>query len=346
VPVRLSTPLIVKNESRVLARCLESLRSWSDELIVMDTGSTDDTLSIAARYADRVCESRQFTRDTPPDQFHFADARNEALSLCSGDWILSVDADEALRGTRLRAWLEETPARCCTIPVRLANFPRHLAHAPRLFRRDGMAWSGRYHDVPTPWDIDHEARVPDSVAWLDNAGLDVQAKLRRNVILLARQIAEEPRNSRNAFLLADTYRGMGPTHFGEAIRYFRLCLDTMGCANAGVRPYVLYALSDCYRALGAIAPALDCATQLTREFPAYERGWVAMGQACECLKQYDRAISCYRRALDVTDPMPLTPAVEAELDRDWIGTRIMCCTVFRFPSGRPDGRPPLAGIGS
>src|SRR5580692_6797465 len=85
----ISLCMIVKNEERVLARCLHSAASLAGEIIVVDTGSTDATLEIAARYGAKVI-SFDFTR---PD---FAAARNQALAHASGRWILTLDADETL----------------------------------------------------------------------------------------------------------------------------------------------------------------------------------------------------------------------------------------------------------
>lgn len=86
--VTVSVCMIVKNESRVLARCLDSLSGLYDELIIIDTGSTDDTKAIALTYTENVYDLQW--RDD------FAYARNIAFSYCTKDYIYSVDADEVL----------------------------------------------------------------------------------------------------------------------------------------------------------------------------------------------------------------------------------------------------------
>ncbi len=83
----LSAVLIVKNEERMLPRCLESLAGKVDEIVIVDTGSTDGTLEIA-NSAD-VVSSYEWSDD-------FSAARNYAKGLASGDWVLSIDADEVL----------------------------------------------------------------------------------------------------------------------------------------------------------------------------------------------------------------------------------------------------------
>ncbi|MCH8018826.1 glycosyltransferase family 2 protein, partial [candidate division KSB1 bacterium] len=84
----LSLCMIVKNEEEYLQECLESIEDVVDEIIVVDTGSTDRTVEIA----------RQFDAEVHhiPWNDDFAAARNESIKHASGDWILQLDADERL----------------------------------------------------------------------------------------------------------------------------------------------------------------------------------------------------------------------------------------------------------
>jgi tetratricopeptide (TPR) repeat protein len=84
----LSLAMITKNEAEHLAHCLESVRDLVDEVVVVDTGSTDGTVAIAEAFGARIGRF-QWCDD-------FAAARNASLSLCTGDWVLSLDADEAI----------------------------------------------------------------------------------------------------------------------------------------------------------------------------------------------------------------------------------------------------------
>ncbi|MBR1628777.1 MAG: glycosyltransferase family 2 protein [Lachnospiraceae bacterium] len=80
--------MIVKNEERILARCLDSFAPLFDEIVVVDTGSNDRTKEIAATYTDRVFDFAWVD--------DFSAARNFAFSKCTGDYIYSCDADEVL----------------------------------------------------------------------------------------------------------------------------------------------------------------------------------------------------------------------------------------------------------
>lgn len=86
--ITVSLCMIVKNEEAVLARCLDSLKGLTDEVIIVDTGSTDRTKEIARKYTEHVYD---YSWDDD-----FSKARNYALSLASCDYIYSADADEVL----------------------------------------------------------------------------------------------------------------------------------------------------------------------------------------------------------------------------------------------------------
>jgi glycosyltransferase involved in cell wall biosynthesis len=85
--MKLSIALIVKNEEDTLDKCL-GLVKGADEIIVVDTGSTDQTIEITKKYTDKIYHFKWVD--------DFSKARNYAISKCTGDWILSIDADHEL----------------------------------------------------------------------------------------------------------------------------------------------------------------------------------------------------------------------------------------------------------
>lgn len=86
--ISVSLCMIVKNEEAVLARCLDSVRELADEIVIVDTGSTDGTKEIAGRYTDKIYDFI-WTGD-------FSDARNFSFSKATMDYIYAADADEVL----------------------------------------------------------------------------------------------------------------------------------------------------------------------------------------------------------------------------------------------------------
>ena len=84
----LSVAIFAKDEEQHIERCLKSLQPLSPEIIFVDTGSTDRTIEIAKKYTKNIYHE--------PWRNHFAWHRNHSFSLCTGDWILQIDADEEL----------------------------------------------------------------------------------------------------------------------------------------------------------------------------------------------------------------------------------------------------------
>ena len=153
----LSVILICKNEAERLPRCLESVRGLADEIVVLDSGSTDATLEIVRRYTDKAYRS--------PDWPGFGPQKNCVLDYATGDWVLSLDADEWLTPelvVEIQAVLKNPAAEVYEIP-RLSSFcgrpMRHSGwwpdHVARLFRRG----TARFSD-----DLVHERLVFDGKA--------------------------------------------------------------------------------------------------------------------------------------------------------------------------------------
>jgi GT2 family glycosyltransferase/tetratricopeptide (TPR) repeat protein len=144
-PVMLSACLIVKDEEVMLPACLESLRDVVDEIVVYDTGSSDGTLEIAREAGAKVVEGEWVDS--------FATARNAALGLASGEWVLSIDADERLQTdpSLLRTQLADPRSEVEAYLVAIENLhgpgnPRSVHTAIRVFRRRSASWRHRLHE--------------------------------------------------------------------------------------------------------------------------------------------------------------------------------------------------------
>jgi tetratricopeptide (TPR) repeat protein len=140
--MRLSLAMIVRDEATRLADCLASVAGFVDEMVVVDTGSRDATVAIATRLGARV--------EHLPWPGDFAPARNHALELVSGDWVLVLDADERLR-PEVRQPLQRLMADPDALLINLLRRELGASQSPyssvsRLFRRHpAIRWSGAYH---------------------------------------------------------------------------------------------------------------------------------------------------------------------------------------------------------
>ena len=159
----LSVILITRNEEANLDDCLASLEGIAQQIVVVDTNSADRTLEIAQKYGATIAQ--------PSDWPGFGPQKNRALDLATGDWVLSLDADErltpALRSEIVTAFHHSAQFNCFAIP-RLSwycgRFIRHSGWSPdyvdRLFKRG----TARFSD-----DLVHERLIPNgAVAKLEN----------------------------------------------------------------------------------------------------------------------------------------------------------------------------------
>ncbi|MBM5796202.1 MAG: glycosyltransferase [Cyanobacteria bacterium M_surface_7_m2_037] len=140
----LSLSMIVRDEAAQIEDCLRSVQGFVDEMVVVDTGSTDNTVALAKALGARVEQI-----DWPGD---FAPARNQALQWVSGDWVLVLDADERLRPEAMGP-LRALMAQPDVLLINLLRHERGAVQSPysnvsRLFRRHpAIRWSRAYHSM-------------------------------------------------------------------------------------------------------------------------------------------------------------------------------------------------------
>jgi glycosyltransferase involved in cell wall biosynthesis len=145
----LSVIVITQDEEDRVGCCLESIKALADEIIVLDSGSTDKTLDIVARYTDQY-----FSTDWPG----YGAQKQRALAKAQCDWVLSIDADEAL-DLEMQGWMKEFLSReqagvtGARLPWGVTVYGKRLDHgrsarAPlRLVRREGASFSNaRVHE--------------------------------------------------------------------------------------------------------------------------------------------------------------------------------------------------------
>lgn len=200
--MRSSAVLIVRNEAAVLGRCLDSLAGAVDEIVVLDTGSTDETRAIAEACGAVVGGCTW--------QDDFAAARNAALDLATGDIALVIDADEWLESP------EEVRAQLATFGIAATPDTLGLVYihnepppggdlqattdeTPRVFLRAAFRYAGRIHEQPESV----SGRPPRAVLTgirLRHSGYAQRAddpahKAHRNIALLRAAMADAPEDA-------------------------------------------------------------------------------------------------------------------------------------------------------
>ena len=290
----LTAALIVKNEESFLAACLASIKDLVDEIVIVDTGSTDRSRQIAIEYGARV-KARSWTGD-------FSAARNAALDLARGEWILYIDADETARSgnfAEVRAQLASSTGVGYYVHLhpRPAYTPYRLL---RLFRNlPSIRFSGIIHERVWPSILEHysESHVGESELTLDHLGYegDPARKNARNLPLLHRALREDPTRVFSWCHLADIYLALGRERFAE--RAWRSALALVRSRTrpaqedylpyAGLIPWIIEKGGDPRELVGE---ALD-------RFASNAQLWWLNGRASMARGDFEAAIPAFERLI-------------------------------------------------
>lgn len=224
----LSACLIVKNEENNLDRCLDSIANYCDEIIIVDTGSDDNTIQIAQKYTDKI-----FTFNWCDD---FSAARNYSISEATSEYILVIDADEVLlNGEDMRSFLNEQPNQYAGWLINLESTKNNKGYVSkftsqllRLFRnRHNFQFKGVIHEQVLPSIVEQNFKIGNSNLRIEHSGYDLSEdeltkKQNRNLNLLIKQNEKSPNDGYNLFNLAKTYFALDDKETAEL--YFEKAL--------------------------------------------------------------------------------------------------------------------------
>ena len=196
----LSVCMIVKNEETYIKECLESIKNVSDQIVILDTGSTDKTLEIAKLYNAEI-HFFEWVND-------FSAARNASVGYAKGDWILWLDADERLTPDSQTKLLPEliSTDKPLIYKVRIENETNDAASARtstahRLFNNNrGIRFKNRIHEQLYTDGRHGPAEIRKSAICLKHLGYALegekkQVKDARNLKLLYQMVAENPNDA-------------------------------------------------------------------------------------------------------------------------------------------------------
>lgn len=306
--MKLSVCMMVKNEEGNLARCLESLRplvkAVACELIIVDTGSTDNTVEIARQYTDKVYFH--------PWKNDFSAMRNISIAYATGDWILIIDADEEIEDVSEIVHFLNSPlsAENNTARVMINNVivenrdsSRAFGTSMRLFRNDGtFKYTGVVHNQPC-----YQKPVCElgtvflhyGYICTDKALMD--KKFIRTSTLLKEELAKNPQNFYYRYQLAVSYKMHGDIKeaLSEIIKAYDLIKDddSKKRSHSYVYPELVMFCLDNGR-YDLVEQYGNEGIQVNKElFDVYF--YLAKTQAL--LKRYDKAVKNYQAYLDLVN---------------------------------------------
>lgn len=241
--VRLSLCMIVRDSSRTLRPCLESIRPWVDEMVIVDTGSVDDTTHIVQAFGGRLFHF--------PWCDDFSAARNESLRHARGEWLFWMDSDDTITpecGRRLRqlAYTDADPSLLGYVvqvhcPGSGQDGSRDITAVDhvKLFRnRPDMRFEGRIHEQILP----AIRRANGEVAWTDlfvvHSGSDQspeaqERKRERDLRILHQEFRERPDHPFTLFNLGMTYEDGG--RYEEAADFLKRSIAHSGAGESHLR---------------------------------------------------------------------------------------------------------------
>lgn len=242
----LSLTMIVKNEEKYLEECLESVKGLADEIILVDTGSTDKTVEIAKKH-NAIVYSFVWIND-------FSAARNFALSKATGNWILYLDADERIDPgsikeiNRIKKTNEKKGFFCTVKSIDNENNRDNSMRYIRLFKNiEGISFSGRVHEQISASLLKKGISLLNSSIVINHLGYNIpivakKEKAERNLILLENEY-QINKDGYIAYQLANTYSIL--ENMPRALEYFQIA-----AASEGISKFLR---ADCYTNLALAA---------------------------------------------------------------------------------------------
>jgi tetratricopeptide (TPR) repeat protein len=315
----LSLAMIVKDEEEHLGRCLGAVAPWVDQIVVVDTGSTDRTVEIAREHGAEVLH-HAWAGD-------FAAARNVSFEAATCDWVMYLDADEVLvdgDGPRLRellghVWREAFFLVETNYTGALEDGTAVTHNALRIFRnRPEYRFEGRMHEQ-----IAHHLpsylpeRVELSPVRIDHYGYlgvvrDTKDKGRRNIELLERQEAEQGPSAFLHYNLGSEYAAAGDRQ-GALARFrkaWALLAGRPDLRRYGFVPSLAGRLVKSLRICGHHEEALKQGDAILERFPGFTDIVLEQAFAARGLGDEQRAVALFERCLQIGDaPSAYSPTV-------------------------------------
>jgi len=304
----ISACMIVKNEEQMLPRCLASIRDLVDEIILVDTGSEDNTIAIAQEFN---CTIHHF-----PWTGDFSAARNESIRHATGDWIFIIDADEEVPAADLEAFrrfVNISDARILAITVYNKSLETgevcSFLPSVRLFRRDlDMSYSGIVHNR-----LQHPPGVPivRCNARLFHYGYNLSdeqmdKKHARTRTLLEKQLESDPDNVYANFNMAQLLRSFRDAHLPEnaelIIEHASRVIDNPESRKdefIGLHLMALHQKSAGLLVFQRLEEAEACLKQALELYPTYLDPLVALGNLYITMNRFDDAERYFREYLSL-----------------------------------------------
>ena len=308
--LRLSLCMIVKDEEEMLPRCLAAAAPAVDEIVIVDTGSSDRTIEIARAFGATVIE-RAWTGS-------FADARNVSFDAATGDWLMFLDADEVLveedverlRALRGKTWRECFYLTEISYTGELGDGTAATHTALRVFRaRPQYRFSGSLHEqIAETLPLHLPERIEATDIRVEHFGYlgavrDAKEKSRRNVELLLRQRDAGQSDPFLHFNLGSEYGAVGDPHaaLAEFERAWELIANDPQGRTWGFMPALVSRLVRGLRIVGRHEDCIARGAEGLARYPGFTDVVFEQAAATLALGDVDGALRLYRECIAMGD---------------------------------------------
>ncbi len=285
--------MITRDESHNLPDCLASVKDIVDQIVVVDTGSTDNTIDIARSFKAEV-----FHFDWIDD---FSKARNYSIQQARGDWILWLDADERLLPASINVvrGLLKREAKPVIYKTHIRNRMssgnyEYWSTAHRLFNnRRGIKFSGSIHEQVSPSVAALKGEERDSEIQIDHLGYglsesEMTAKFSRNEKLLVKLVTAEPDNAYAHYTLAQNYGLQNDP--GKALGCYQKALD-LNQLNQSMTAAMFNSMGDIFRQMGAMDQVRESAQKSLELIPGQVAAHFLLYKVAESKNDYPAMVN-------------------------------------------------------
>ncbi|MCI7266702.1 MAG: glycosyltransferase [Veillonellaceae bacterium] len=303
--LKISACYIVKNEAENLVKSIKSLKNQVNEIVVVDTGSTDNTIAVARKLGAKIYSL--------PWQDDFSKARNFALSKAKGDWLVLLDADEyftAKTAGNIRQVIRQAQQADAFL-VRLVNYNVDKAEVQDYFyqlrivrNQQGLHYEGKIHEelMLSDGKSMNFRRVSPETLEIYHTGYSnsvTRQKVERNLSILQQAVADGQSEAELARYFCDCYLGLGDmekcTYYGwlDVKKGRRLVNFGSRCHRVLMAYYA--GLSD----TDSISKRRQLAEISVEQYPEVPDFWAEYSECLYQAEEYDKAIAAMEKALQL-----------------------------------------------
>lgn len=299
-----SLAMIIKDEEEMLEQCLMSIKDIVDEIIIVDTGSKDNSISIASKFTDKIFN---YEWDN-----NFSNARNYSIEKCTKDWIFFMDADDYFNPRDKNKFLKLIESSdkegYFFVTKNYIDLNRKDKYSTnlniRLIRnKDRYEFVGAIHEQLVEkrnktLDISLFSTVDISIEHKGylKAVMEKKQKKERNINILEEELKKDPKNIFMNFNMGNEYLSL--ENYNKALEYYDISYKN-STEVRGFTHKLLLRMVVCYNELKEFKKAIKLAEEAIKVFPKFTEVYYMLGTILEKERKYTLAIESYEKAIDI-----------------------------------------------